>query len=55
MSILFQIKFDTSISVFAAKRKQLRSMGKGKKAITPTEEELFESGQLGDHSPEALI
>lgn len=36
-------------------------MGKGQKlnaakAITPTEErELFETGQLGDHSSEALI
>ena len=50
-----------SQETLAAKRKQLRSMGKGQKPnaskpITSEEEQrLFDSGQFGDHDPEALI
>ena len=53
--------FAMSRETLAAKRKQLRSMGKGQKPnaskpITSEEEHrLFNSGQFGDHDPEALI
>ena len=53
--------FAQSRATLAARRKQLRTIGKGhkpnaSKSISMLEEnKLFESGQFGDHNPEALI
>ena len=60
-NIIEDREFETSRAALAAKRKLLRSMGKGQKpnasqSISSVDEDkLFESGQLGDHSPESLI
>ena len=59
--ILFDKEFLTSRSTLAARRKELRSYGKGQKAnaskcITSSDEDkFFTSGQMGRQSPEALI
>jgi len=60
-NIIVDRAFAMSRETLAAKRKQLRSMGKGQKPnaskpITSEEQHrLFNSGQFGDHDPEALI
>ena len=61
IDIIADRAFQTSRITLAARRKQLRSQGMGQKpnaskSITMDEENLlFENGQLGEHSPEALI
>ena len=60
-SILFDRDFETSRQVLEARRKELRKQGMGKKEnaaepISKTEEnQLWESKQLGDSNPYALL
>ena len=60
-SILNDREFEGSRKALEAKRKELRKKGKGRKknaaeALTRKEEEkLWAQGQLGNHSPQALL